>query len=189
MIDIRAFIGIDFESELKNYIFELQQMLRIYAIRGRWKHTDNFHLTLKFLDEVSLRQQEQISEAMKKICITRRPFSLAVSGIGIFEGRDTIRVLWLGLVGDILELKSLYKSVDNTLIPIGFPHEKRSFNPHITMGQDIVFKCGFDEIQHVMGKVQFSSFRVNSLFLFKSEQVQNKRIYTKVAEYDFGIEK
>ena len=189
MIYIRAFIGIDFDSELKNNIFELQQMLRIYAIRGRWKHIDNFHLTLKFLDEVGLRQQERIGEAMKKICISRRPFSLAVSGIGIFEGRDSIRVLWLGLRGDILELKSLHESVESALIPIGFPYEKRTFHPHITLGQDIVFKCEFDEIQRIMGNVRFNSFKVNSLFLFKSDQVQNKRIYTKVSDYDFGIEK
>lgn len=189
MIYIRAFIGIDFDSELKNNIFELQQMLKMYAIRGRWKHTDNFHLTLKFLDEVGLRQQEQIREAMKKICITRRPFNLAVSGIGIFESRDSIRVLWLGLGGDILELKSLHESVESALIPIGFPCEKRTFHPHITLGQDIVFKYGFDEIQRLMGNVRFNSFKVNSLFLFKSDQVQNKRVYTKVSEYVFGIVK
>jgi 2'-5' RNA ligase len=187
MIVIRTFIGIDFENDLKNDILELQQRIRKYAVSGRWKHTDNFHLTLKFLDEISLRQQEQIDESMKELCFYIKPFDLAVSGLGIFNGRDAIRVLWLGFVGNIPELQSLHKSIDNTLTPIGFPGEKRSYNPHITIGQDIVFKYDYEEIQHVIGQVQFSPFTVNRVFLFKSEQEKNKRIYTNVAEYSFGV--
>jgi RNA 2',3'-cyclic 3'-phosphodiesterase len=186
MIVIRAFIGIDFESDLKDNIFQLQEKIKRYAVSGRWKYTDNFHLTLKFLGEISLRNQEQIDEAMKKICIAGKPFSLAVTGLGIFEGRDAVRVLWLGLSGDIPELQSLYKSIDNMLVPIGFPHENRSFSPHITIGQDIVFKCKFDEIKQAIGEVQFSPFSVTGLSLIKSEQIKNKRIYTKIADYYFG---
>ncbi|MGI6606696.1 MAG: RNA 2',3'-cyclic phosphodiesterase [Peptococcia bacterium] len=97
---MRAFIGIDFAPEVKKEIFNLQQRLRKYALRGRWKHSDNFHLTLKFLDEISLTQQAQINEAMQKVCLGQKPFKLAVTSLGVFNGKEAIRVLWLGLTGD-----------------------------------------------------------------------------------------
>ena len=53
---MRTFIGIDFEDAIKNNILELQNKLRKYVVKGRWKHSDNFHLTLKFLDEIDSEQ-------------------------------------------------------------------------------------------------------------------------------------
>jgi RNA 2',3'-cyclic 3'-phosphodiesterase len=182
---MRAFIGIDFEKELKNEIYELQQNLKRYAKKGRWKHIDNFHLTLKFLSDISLTQQAQIDDAMKKLCINRKPFSIALTGLETFDGKDSIRVLWMGITGDTQELQLLHKEIDKALTPIGFQSEKRKFKPHITIGQDIVFECGIDQIRDTIGKLELGFTKVDSLFLFKSEQVQNKRVYTKVNEYDF----
>ena len=46
---MRAFIGIDFEENTKNAIRDLQQDYREAALKGRWKHHDNFHITLKLV--------------------------------------------------------------------------------------------------------------------------------------------
>lgn len=185
---MRAFIGVDFDKEQKNKINELQQRLRRYAVRGRWKHIDNFHLTLKFLDDISSSQQMQIDNVMKEICSTVKPFNLELKDIGVFKGRDSIRVLWMGLGGDIEELSTLHKRVDELLIPVGFIPEKRSYKPHITIGQDLVFDCDFQQIRDSIGKLDFSPVIVNSLHLFKSEQIANKRVYTKVSDYNLRHE-
>lgn len=63
---MRAFIGIDFAPAVKQQIYELRQRLRKYALKGRWKHSDNFHLTLKFLDEIIATQTAQIDEALQQ---------------------------------------------------------------------------------------------------------------------------
>ena len=177
---MRAFIGIDFDRDHKNKINELQQRLKKYAVRGRWKHTDNFHLTLKFLDDINMSQRMQIDNALKEICSTIKPFKLNIKDVGVFDGKDSIRVLWLGLGGDTEELVSLYKRIDELLTPIGFIPEKRPYRPHITIGQDIVFECGFQQIRDSIGNLNFEPVVVNSLHLFKSEQIANKRVYTKV---------
>ncbi|NLY43051.1 MAG: RNA 2',3'-cyclic phosphodiesterase [Clostridiaceae bacterium] len=182
---MRTFIGIDFSRELKNKIYELQQELKKHAIKGRWKHIDNFHLTLKFLDEITLAQKAQIDEAMKKLCIDRSPFNLEINKLGIFNGKDSIRVLWLGVAGDIQQLQALQKEIDNALVPIGFEPEKRNYKPHVTIGQDIIFDCSFEQIRNMTEDIGFGTNRVNEIFLFKSEQVQYKRIYTKISRYDF----
>jgi RNA 2',3'-cyclic 3'-phosphodiesterase len=180
---MRAFVGIDFSREVKDEIYELQNRLKKYAIKGRWKHSDNLHLTLKFLDEISQTQKEKLDEAMENLCHNNKPFNLGFKGLGIFEGRESIRVLWLGLVGDIQSLESIHTEIDKALLPIGFLAEKRKFKPHITLGQDILFKSSFNQIKETVGEVEFGNIDINSLFLFKSEQIQNKRIYSKVSEY------
>ncbi len=186
MIIIRAFIGIDFPDDIKSRILEYQQSLRKYASKGRWKYVDNFHLTLKFLDEINTSQKEKLDEAMKTMVHNIKPFSLSISDLGIFKGKKDIRVLWLRLSGDIPNLKALQKIIDDMLEPIGFQPEKRSYTPHITIGQDILFKWGFDKIKSEVIKPDFSPIKVENIYLFKSEQIQNKRVYTKVSEYKFS---
>lgn len=183
---IRAFIGIDFSRELKNEIYKRQQIMKSYAHRGRWKYIDNFHLTLKFLGETTSAQREQINEIMKSICANEKPFCLQIKGVGTFPGRDSVRVLWLGLAGDIAPLQSLHQKIDTALAPIGFQPEKRSYRPHITIGQNIVFKRSTAQILEQMKDLQLGRVEVSSLFLFKSEQINNKRVYTKVQEYPLG---
>lgn len=183
MIVIRAFVGIDFGSDCKKYIYELQQRLRKYAVKGRWKHSDNFHLTLKFLDEINLKQQRQIDEALHHICAEHNAFGLEMSALGIFGAGESIRVLWLGLAGDLDILRLLAGKIDASLAEIGFPPEKRSYAPHITIGQDIVFECPFDQIRDSIGHEKPCPIDVKEVTLFKSEQLMGRRIYTKVSEY------
>jgi 2'-5' RNA ligase len=187
VIGIRAFIAVDFDDRLKKDIFRLQQEFRRLAVKGRWKHIDNFHLTLKFLDEISETQKLQIDAAMRKLCAARKPFRLETAEPGIFEGGDCARVLWLGLAGDMEELKSLRGEIEKALAPLGFPPEKRGFSPHITIGQDIVFDGGFGKAAEIAGKAaRHGIIGVDRLILFKSEQIGNKRIYTRVSEYGFS---
>ncbi len=186
MISIRAFIGIDFEPDCKKYIFDLQQSLRKYAVRGRWKHSSNFHLTLKFLDEISPTQKELIDARLHDICKARKEFSLNVSEAGVFKGRDMIRVLWLGLDGDIQTLSQLAAKIDESVSELGFPIERRPFTPHITIGQDIIFQCPFDEIKDAVSRISYGPIEVKTVNLFKSEQLQGKRIYTKISGYPLG---
>lgn len=183
MIPIRAFIGIDFSVELKDDIAGIQKKLKQHTSKGRWKHSENLHLTLKFLGEVSPSQQSQIDALMKEVCLTKTSFNLAMTGLDAFDWKDTVRVLFLGIAGDIWKLKSLQEDIDKALIPLGFQPEKRGFAPHVTIGQDLVFDCDFKQIQDELGEIKLGPIIVNSLFLYKSEQVQDKRIYTRISEY------
>lgn len=184
---MRAFIGLDFDENVKERIYAFQQKLKGDALKGRWKSIDNFHLTLKFLTEIGMAQKAEIDNAMQKIGALRIPFYLSVRGLGMFAGKDSIRVLWLGLMSDVEKLRSLQREIDQQLAPVGFLPEKRTFQPHITIGQDVIFDGGFDQIQNRIGTVDFGMMKIKRFYLFKSEQIQNKRVYSKVSEYDFVI--
>ncbi len=181
---MRAFIGVDFDESTKDEIRTLQQYYRDRSPKGRWKHRDNFHITLKFLREVDLGQKEQIDTIMADICGRHAPFVLKFTQPQIFNGKDSIRVLWLGLDGDIDRLHSLQKEIDLALEPVGFQRESRKYNPHITMGQDIILEDSFETLKGLTPPTHFKPMQITNLYLFKSEQIENKRIYTKVSRYD-----
>lgn len=180
---MRSFIGIDFSKELKNEIASLQSELRNHASSGRWIYIDNFHLTLKFLGETDMKTATGIGQKMRELCGSTRKFDLNMSGLGNFPGNGCLRVLWLGLGGDSDKLLSFQSKVDQSMEQLGFQREKRGFSPHITIGQDIVFDSEFGRIKELAGVRSFSGMTVEKVYLFKSEQIGNKRVYTAVDEY------
>ncbi len=183
---MRTFIGIDFNKELKNEIFNLQLNMKDFAAKGRWKYIDNFHLTLKFLGDINQAQKNLIDEVLRSICANTAPFSLSIDDLGRFSGKANIRVLWLGLNGDLKQLSQLHQSIDNSLEPLGFKKDTRAYSPHITIGQDIVLKCSFADLKSRLNLKSYP-FLVDRLFLFKSDQIDYKRVYTKISEYKFTV--
>jgi 2'-5' RNA ligase len=181
---MRAFLGIDFNKELKREILNIQLKLRSLASSGRWKYVDNFHLTLKFLGEIELKQVEKINTVMDVICKQTPKFSLKISGFGSFPGRECLRVVFLGIAGDIDKLGWLQQEIESGLEAIGFMKEKRHYTPHITIGQNIILKSEKNSIKHLDDNIKLPEIRVDRVHLFKSEQAGSKRIYTPIRTYD-----
>lgn len=180
---LRAFIGIDFNRGINAEMLRIRQLYRAHAKQGRWKYSGNFHLTLKFLDEITDEQKTAIDEKLTGICKRVKPFYLFPEKAGMFEGRDNVRVLWLGLGGDTDKLNALQKEISSKLAEIGFPSDKREFTPHITIGQDIQFGKDFDKTLQAGYEIKHVGETIDKLYLFKSEQIYGKRVYTKISEY------
>ncbi|MCX7710750.1 MAG: RNA 2',3'-cyclic phosphodiesterase [Clostridia bacterium] len=180
---MRAFIGIDFTNELKDEISKLQNILRPLASSGRWKYRDNFHLTLKFLGDIDENAVKCIDEELRSITGQKAGFKLRISEVGKFPGRENIRVLWLGVDGDMRNLFDLQREIETRMQTCGFESEKRRYSPHVTIAQDVVFNRNFEEIRGLFGGIRFTEIIADRICLFKSEQIGNKRVYTPVREY------
>ena len=94
--------------------------------------------------------------------------------------------MWLGLEGDIKKLKKLQTDVAGQMESIGFSPEKRKYVPHITVGQDVVFKSGLQELKEMVNLNEIPEITVNGISLFKSEQISDKRVYTSIYDYKFN---
>jgi 2'-5' RNA ligase len=180
---MRAFVGIDFNREVKAAIEVLQKELKQYAVKGRWKYHDNFHLTLKFFNEIDSAEKGDVDTAVKAVCENIDAFRLRLGDLGVFKGRDNIRVLWMGMEGDTDKLLKLHKSLDNSFTSYGFEKEDRSFKPHVTIGQELIFNCNLETLKEIKESICFPEIIVNKLHLFRSEQIGKKRVYTKIEEY------
>src|SRR5690606_33411991 len=101
----------------------------------RWTSPDSTHLTLQFLGDIDSLLIERITSAMTDAVVNIHPFHLSTGGLGVFPDPRRVRVVWVGLVGDLEILSKLQKRVESGLIPLGFKPEDRAFTPHLTLGR------------------------------------------------------
>ena len=66
---MRTFIGIDFDIELKKKIRDLQSIVRENSQKGRFKYIGNFHLTLKFLGDITIEEVPIINQVLENSAI------------------------------------------------------------------------------------------------------------------------
>lgn len=136
MEEIRAFIAIELPDELKRAITSLQTQLKTSSPPSvKWVDASGIHLTLKFLGNVSFKQIEEITRAMEKAAAGFSPLRLEVEDLGVFPGPTRVRVVWVGLGGEIDRLTQLQEKIEANVAPLGFPPEGRPFAPHLTLAR------------------------------------------------------
>ncbi len=131
---LRLFVASELPDEVLNALGQLQNDLeRAGAEQLRWVRPEGIHLTLKFLGNVEAALVDDVIASLSA-CIQPFALRLNMSRLGGFGGRR-LRVVWVGLDGQIQELSDLAKMVDRALEPLGFPAERRSFTPHLTLAR------------------------------------------------------
>jgi 2'-5' RNA ligase len=101
----------------------------------RWVDPAGMHLTLKFLGDVEPGLVDGIIEAISRPAAGASPFSIHLSGLGMFPNERRPRVLWAGVRGGLDALQQLQERVEETMSSLGFPRERRPFSPHLTLGR------------------------------------------------------
>jgi 2'-5' RNA ligase len=114
----------------------VQRLLQERGAEGvRWVRPEGIHLTLKFLGQVPARRLEAITGALARA--VQEPFRLSVrlGRLGSFGGSTGLRVVWVGLEGEVEALARLAARVEGALEPLGFPGERRPFAAHLTLAR------------------------------------------------------
>jgi 2'-5' RNA ligase len=172
---MRLFIAIETPKEIANYFSEVQKKLA----GAKLTLTKNFHLTLKFLGEITPAQADEIKKRLGKIQF--KPFTATLAGTGIFPSEQMIRVVWVGIEPHDI-ICSLQKQIDEALHGL-FPKEK-SFQPHITLARvkTVDNKKQFaEQIKNL--KIEQLKFEVKEFKLVESKLTSEGSIYTTIADY------
>lgn len=174
---MRLFIAIEVPEEIYSYFLELQKQIDINS--AKIVFTRSFHLTLKFLGDVSEDKEDRIIDSLKKIKF--EPFSAELGSIGVFPGENYIRVVWIGLEPKN-KINELQQKIDNVLTDL-FPKEKK-FHPHITLGRVkfVKDKKGFIEALKKMN-VEKKDFWVNEFKLIKSTLTPEGPVYEVLKQF------
>ena len=135
MSKIRTFIAVEIPNDVRDRIAELQTNLAKSKERIRWTKPDNIHVTLKFLGDIEQDKTEPIADAIRNATRRIQPFELSVKGLGAFPNLRRARVIWVGLENPSAELETLAQTLEGELTNLGFPSERRKFNPHLTIGR------------------------------------------------------
>ncbi len=177
---IRLFVGIGFGEDLTARIAALQRGLP----GARWVERDDLHLTLRFIGEVDEGLAEEIHHGLANLA--EAPFTLTLTGLGLFGDRHQARTLWLG-VERSEPLSRLASRIDSVVIQAGGQPEPRKFNPHVTLArlkdtpagriQDFIAATGHFREEHVT---------VERVTLFRSTLGRHGAHYDALEHYPLG---
>ena len=132
--ELRLFVACELPDEVRRALGRVQDdMRRLGAERLRWVRPESIHVTLKFLGGVESSRVEAITAALES-AVEAFELRLRLASVGSFGGAR-MRVVWVGLDGDVEGLAALAGRVEAALQPLGFPPERRPFAAHLTLAR------------------------------------------------------
>jgi 2'-5' RNA ligase len=190
---IRAFVALELDQDLKRAIGQAQtqakdRLNRRLAVDARiqWVKPDSIHLTLKFLGDIVETDLDSMREALAARIGAIPRFSVETGGLGVFPDLRAPRVIWIGLHDRSGVLSRLAAEVEATLVGLGFPPERRPFNPHLTLAR---IKDKSREVGQALaasgaieGGETVGSLPVASVSLMKSDLQPSGSVYTRLWE-------
>ena len=173
---MRIFVGIDIPEHIKNDLnMEADKFLKLTQAYKKIPK-DNYHLTLKFIGEIDLKQIDDLNQILKTNLETFKPFEVELKDLGFFKKKDGL-ILWLGVLKGIGMLKSIHKTLDPILNQT-FNLEKAVFSPHVTLAKKLQLD---DETNLRKNKTQAYHFTVDEIHIFYSHMVDETLTYTKMS--------
>ena len=192
MEEIRAFIAIELPDEVIQELGRLESRLKLRQPDGvKWVDPAAIHLTLNFLGDIDSGRISEITEAMMESVHGIFPFSLGLNELGVFPNLNRVRVVWVGISGEVEKLARLQHSLEDNLDILGFPPEESTFSPHLTLGR-VREQASPQERQRlgdiVTGmKVEVvKPFAVNGISLIKSQLTGAGPVYRRIVAVELG---
>ena len=186
MLPLRTFIAVDIPPTILQSIRQKVEPLRkaIGDSLIRWVPTTNFHLTLKFLGDVSPEKVDDLTHILRSEADSSQQFDMHINGLGSFPNSKRPRVLFIGIQAPA-GLDSLQRGIESATAKLGYKSESRDFSPHLTIGRvrENVTAAGHQKIRKALDEIKIDSLgiaRVDSVHLYKSELKPGGSVYTKL---------
>lgn len=192
MATTRAFIAVDIADDVCERAGDLRERLRQAGAAVKWVERGQFHLTLKFLGDIT---DQEIAWVCNRAAIAAKasaPIQAGFRGANAFPKPESPRTIWLGLDEGADELIELQASLEEQLIEGRFPRETRQFHPHLTLGR---VKRGGAEVERLAQLIEkYERFdagncTINSLVVYASELRREGPIYTVLSRSALGEER
>jgi 2'-5' RNA ligase len=183
---IRAFIAIDLSEEIQLRLEDVQKNYRaqLYNIPIRWVASENIHLTLKFLGDVSLSNLNILTDMIQTEISSHHQFDISVGGSGAFPNHRQPRVIWVGVEAPA-ELAAIQNGIETTTARLGYASEERPFSPHLTLGR--VSRNISSQDMKIISKILDSTkvgflgvTCVDKVHLYRSDLQSTGAVYTQI---------
>ena len=137
---VRAFIGIPLDRRTQHTLnrgvrqFKAADELSLNSRETiRWVANQNRHITLAFLDTITLEQVVELQQALGKALADQRGFDTEITGIGGFP--DAKGAIIGAYMSSSPAFEALYQHLFEVCGELGLRQEGRKFRPHITLGR------------------------------------------------------
>ena len=183
---IRTFVSVSVPKEIVNIQSMLKSTVEPKGVKVRWVMNGKMHLTLKFIGNTTQGSIDNLNEALFNVVKSAKAINLSISGTGAFPVKGRPNVLWLGIKGDIDELKQLTVNINNSLEPLGFITEKRDFLPHVTIAR---IKSNQKKIPNISNYLNTTftelPMKIVKISLMQSESFSKGTFYTILGTHFF----
>jgi len=177
---MRLFVGLELPDLLRERLTALYGSLT----GARWTPPRNLHLTLRFIGEARRDVAQEIDAAL--LAIRARPFSLTLSGAGVFNKDGRTSALWIGVERNEA-LHHLQGKIETALQRAGLPAERRRFQPHVTLARvDGISEQALAGWIQAHNLLRSESVAVTNFTLFSSLLSKEQPIYTVEVDYELG---
>lgn len=133
---VRTFVALPVaETGLAKSLVAAQMAIGRGGGRVKWVPSHHFHFTLKFLGEIDGSRLQVVRAAVAAAVKGEESFTLELTGVGAFPGPEGARVIWAGTGAGSASLVALANRVEQALVDVGFPRDRRRFSPHLTLGR------------------------------------------------------
>ena len=150
------------------------------AAGARWQDGDQLHLTLRFIGVVDTSRAGDVTASLHRV--KGIPFTLAMSGAGVFATKQKIHTLWAGIQPSG-QLEMLQRRVDHQ-IDDEAPAEGRSYVPHITLAR--FSRSSAPMIGMELPDLPSATFEVADFWLCESFLTDAGAAYSMIKRYTLG---
>ncbi|WP_296888875.1 RNA 2',3'-cyclic phosphodiesterase [uncultured Methanobrevibacter sp.] len=183
MSQIRAFLAIDLDDDLKPKINKIIREFKQIDANIKYVDLQNLHFTLKFFGDIDTEGIDVLAERIENVVKDFDSFNIKIKGCGAFPNKNRIKVIWVGLDEDQI-LKDLHDKLDNEFNSLGFDLDKK-FSSHLTIGRMRSAK-GKEKVKNTIesfDNVDIGSMEVTSIVLKKSTLTPSGPIYEDLIEF------
>lgn len=163
---MRAFIALDLSPEAKGATAKVQSQVRqtMAADDWLWVAPENFHITLRFLGEISEADVDTVRSTLSRLLEGRGAVEYRLSGAGGFSGRFVGSTLVLR-AEPLPAFEALRRAADAAASAIGVHEDEHPFRPHVTIAR----RRGKHSSFAVESEAPRGSFDSTSVGLYHSE--------------------
>lgn len=184
MSEVRAFLAIDLDDDLKPKIHKIVKEFKKIDTRIKYVELENLHLTLKFFGEIDTAGLKLLEEKIANVVSEFEPFNIKIKSCGAFPNTNHIKVIWVGIEEDSL-IKELHDRLDKEFVKLGFEKD-RKFSTHLTIGR---MKSAKNKNQvkstiEEFGDVEIGEMTVSSIALKKSKLTPSGPIYEDLKVFE-----
>lgn len=184
MSQVRAFLAIDLDDDLKPKINRVIKEFKQTDARIKYVELMNLHLTLKFFGEIDTDGLELLEEKIANVLSEFEPFNIRIGGCGAFPNDNHIKVIWVGIEDDET-IRKLHDKLDVEFVKLGLDKDKK-FSTHLTIGRMKSAK-NKDKVKSVIeefGDVEIGEMKVERIALKKSTLTPSGPIYEDLKVFE-----
>ncbi len=194
----RLFIAINPSTEAVTHLGAVVDTLEVSRADApghstRLTRRDSWHITVAFLGDVPTELVPAAVEAMRVSALGCPPLRLVFAAGGTF-GKGRFAILWVGLDGDVSELRRLGGGLQRNLRRARLPVDPKPLRPHLTIsrpGERVTWEQVARDVE-TLATYAGPEWTVDALHLVVSETERTetgpKPRYTSIATAPLGRE-